>query len=273
VPVLINEEKSLFSIESFVKEESSTFFPESPTFRRFVYSLLPSMSFNPVGKRNYRKLASLLLAQNTRPTVLILGGSVLGAGMEEFRANPAIEFVDSDISFGPLTKMICDGHDLPCPDAAFDCIVAQAVLEHVADPYRCVDEMHRVLKPEGLVYTEIPFMQPAHDTPFDFQRFTFTGYRRLFRRFEQIEFGPVGGPAEAFGRLYEGMLLCLGSSRALRACLLVFARWTGFWWKYLDYLFNRTPYAIHCASGQFFLGRKSLHTLTDREVIEQVRHM
>jgi len=38
----------------------------------------------------------------------------------------------------------------------FDGAIAQAVLEHVADPYRCVAELHRVLKPDALVYAEIP---------------------------------------------------------------------------------------------------------------------
>ena len=32
-------------------------------------------------------------------------------------------------------------------DAGVDAVIAQAVLEHVLDPHRCVEEIHRVLKP------------------------------------------------------------------------------------------------------------------------------
>ena len=31
----------------------------------------------------------------------------------------------------------------------FDCVIIQAVLEHVLDPKRCVKEIHRVLKKDN----------------------------------------------------------------------------------------------------------------------------
>ena len=37
-------------------------------------------------------------------------------------------------------------------------MLVQAGLEHVRDPWQVVAEIHRVLKDDGLVYAETPFM-------------------------------------------------------------------------------------------------------------------
>jgi len=57
----------------------------------------------------------------------------------------------------------------------FDAVWIQAVLEHVLDPVRVVAEIHRVLRPGGLVYSEIPFMQEVHEGAYDFTRFRLSG--------------------------------------------------------------------------------------------------
>jgi uncharacterized protein YbaR (Trm112 family) len=175
IPVLINEANSLFRLSDFTVKQA-TFFRGEGSLRERIFAALPSMSKNFWAKAEYRKLKALLIAQSPRPRVLIIGGSILGAGMEELRADPEIDFVDSDVSHGPLTKLICDGHDLPFKDGSFDAVVAQAVFEHVADPVRVVSEVRRVLKSGGYIYADTPFLQPAHATPFDFHRFTFVGY-------------------------------------------------------------------------------------------------
>ena len=277
VPVLIDEKSSVFTHADFTGKRA-TFFAKESFVRRLIYGVLPEMSVNRVAPSNYRRLAALLIEnrslsreQSGRPRVLILGGSILGTGMKEFRARTDIEFIDSDVALGPLTKLVCDAHDLPFADGSIDGVVAQAVLEHVADPYRVAAEIHRVLKPRGLAYAETPFLQPAHSTPYDFHRFTHIGYRRLFRSFELIEMGPVGGPGQALGHLWENFLVSWFTSRPLRAVMLIGARLTGFWCKYMDRFLNKRPQAMHGAFGLFILARRAERTLGDREVTEACR--
>lgn len=76
---------------------------------------------------------------------------------------------------------------LPFPSGTFDLCVCTAVLEHVPDPQFLVQEMRRVLKPGGRVHAAIPFLQPFHAVPNDYQRYTESGIRYLFRDFQEEE--------------------------------------------------------------------------------------
>jgi SAM-dependent methyltransferase len=270
IPVLINEANSLFRQSDFTGKQA-TFFRGEGSIRERILGLLPSMSKNFWAKTEYRKVKALLMAKNPRPRVLIIGGSILGAGMEEFRADPDIEFVDSDVSHGPLTKIICDGHDLPFKSESFDAVVAQAVFEHVADPVRVVSEVRRVLKAGGLIYADTPFLQPAHATPFDFHRFTFVGYRQLFAGFDRISLQPMGGPGHALGHAWESFWICMSDNRALRGGFYIFARLTGFWIKYLDLYLNNKAHSLHVAFGLLFVGRKRESPLSLSEIIADVK--
>ena len=46
---------------------------------------------------------------------------------------------------------VADIRDLPFPDDSFDVVFTSAVLEHLGDPERALREIHRVVKPGGLV--------------------------------------------------------------------------------------------------------------------------
>jgi SAM-dependent methyltransferase len=227
----------------------------------------PNISNNIKSTQNYKELAKLLLGRSKNPHVLVLGGGRLGVGMEALLAADAIEIVESDISFGPRTQLIADAHDIPFTDDSFDGVVVQAVLEHVLDPYRCVEEIFRVLKKGSFVYAETAFMQQVHGGRCDFTRFTYLGHRRLFRRFEEIRSGVIGGPGMALAWSYQYFLLSFTESKLLRKLIQIFVRLTSFYFKYLDYyLLNKTG-AYDAASSLFFLGQKTTCVLPDRELI------
>src|SRR5512142_97930 len=99
--------------------------------------------------------------------------------------------METDVALGPRTQIVCDAHELPFDDHTFDGAVVQAVLPYVPDPIKCVQEIERVLKPAGLAYAETAFMQQVVHGRYDFTRFTHLGLRRLFRRFQEVQSGPV----------------------------------------------------------------------------------
>jgi SAM-dependent methyltransferase len=260
----------VFSKETVVARAPS-YYPKASSLSQRLRRFVPPMGLRVVSKPNFDRMARLLIERNTQARVLVLGAGSGGHGIERLKSHRTLQLVNTDISLGANVSVVCDAHSLPFASATFDGVVSQALLEHVVDPYRCVAEIHRVLVPHGIVYAETPFMQQVHGGAYDFTRFTFLGYRRLFRMFEAIATGPIAGPASVLAWSYEYLLLCFARGTTSRAALRFFARITGFWLKYLDLYLMHRPGAQDAAWGFFFFGQKSDHPLPDRELISLYR--
>lgn len=77
------------------------------------------------------------------------------------------KFGDNWESLDPNDKRDCIDHRVPLeacglPSDHYDLIVCNAVLEHVRDPFGCAREIHRILKPGGQAWIEVPFVHPYH---------------------------------------------------------------------------------------------------------------
>jgi len=105
-----------------------------------------------------------------------------------------------------LPDLYGDGLALGIADDSVDLILSQAVLEHVPDPQRAVDEMVRILRPGGLLYIEVAFMQPLHAVPSHYMNVTPFGVDYLCRDLERVAGGVFGGLSETvewIGRLVD----------------------------------------------------------------------
>ncbi len=216
----------------------------------------PCRTFGPSEAMTY------ITAHLPNPRVL-----VIGAGDSEIRG----DVVYTDVAFGANVQCIADAHDLPFVDQSFDACFAIAVLEHVVDPYRCVDEIRRVLRPCGYVYAETPFMQPVHMGAHDFTRFSFLGHRRLFRHFDEIAAGVVGGPGVSAGQMLRYAIASFTERAALRKWLKLTGLLLTFPLRWLDYLCQNKFPAYDSASGFYFLGQLAPKPLGDRELLKLFR--
>lgn len=90
---------------------------------------------------------------------------------------------------------IADLLALPFPANTFDAALNVVTLEHVKEPARVIEEIHRVLRPGGRLLIIVPHEWEEHQTPHDYFRYTRYGMRYLLERagFEGILIEPVGG--------------------------------------------------------------------------------
>jgi SAM-dependent methyltransferase len=269
IPVLINEDNSLFTIKDFLPRDDR---PLRGTARenalgRALRRIVPSITHNWNTAANYDGLAKLLRKERGESLILIVGCGDEGTGLARLLKTPGLRFVETDVYFGSRVQIIADGHDLPFETAVFDAIICQAVLEHVVDPYRCVEEMHRVLKKDGLIYAETPFLYPVHMKGQDFSRFTLGGHRRLFRHFAEIDAGVVLGPSIALALAIRSLFLSVSGSAIYRKVCNFVIPFFVFWLKYVDYFLVNRPPAADAAAGVYFLGRRGEDPLLDRDLL------
>lgn len=199
-------------------------------------------------------------------TVLIVGCGDGGEGLsgfsEDFLENNTIGI---DIRETNFTELLGDIHRLPIRDRSIDAVVCQAVLEHIEDVNIAIDELTRVLKPSGLLYIDVPFLQGYHALPTDYRRFTSIGLKKTVtkgRNLQTIDSGTSKGPTSVVVWVaceYLAYLLSFGN-HTLRKTLSVGFRILTFWVKYFDKLLLRThgfdTGSMTIPSAVYWYGRK-----------------
>lgn len=214
-----------------------------------VLSKIKQHTAPPSPSLNTSRMARQMLADlGTQAAILDLGSG--GHRLAEHITN-------LDIDLFPHVDIVATGQALPFRDSVFDGVITQAVLEHVSDPNGVVGEMRRVLKDEGRIYAEIPFLQGYHADPDDYQRFTLSGIQWLFKDFDTIDLGVCVGPSSALvWMLREYARLLVQPSEALGKIMYRLVGWITFPLKYLDLIVARIDRAHMIAAGLYFYGRK-----------------
>lgn len=98
------------------------------------------------------------------------------------------------------------------PDASYDVVFCNQVLEHVPDPASSFQEIHRILRPGGTVILSVPFLMYLHNEPYDFFRYTRYALEKFAKDagFEILELREIGGIFAFAGRVLA--MLFVGST-------------------------------------------------------------
>jgi len=68
---------------------------------------------------------------------------------------------------------------LPFKELSFDTVLASQVIEHLPEPLIFLKETARVLKTGGKLIVTFPLINPVHESPYDFFRYTSYGMEHL----------------------------------------------------------------------------------------------
>ena len=114
--------------------------------------------------------------------------------------------------YGSQPDLYGDASALPFAPGIFDTVLLFDVLEHLERPELSLLEISKVLKKDGVLFIEVPFIYPMHDEPHDFQRLTTHGLRRDLKAsgFQNINISPTLGAVES-----AGLLACIALSAVL----------------------------------------------------------
>ncbi len=115
-------------------------------------------------------------------------GTVLDIGCADRQAESHIPHADNYIGldytatgatlYNSRPDVFADAANLPFATGSIDTVLMFETIEHVALPQNALQEIGRVLKPEGRLLLSMPFLYPAHDEPHDYQRLTSHGLQR-----------------------------------------------------------------------------------------------
>ena len=179
---------------------------------------------------------------------------VVGSGTTTSASNQ----VNLDIDQFANVDVVASALDIPFNDNTFKLVWNTAVLEHVRDPIRVVDEMYRVMKPGGYVYTELPFIAHFHAYPNDFQRYTMEGLKVLFKNFDVVEAGVCVGPGSAFTAIAADWfeLFSFSHNRFINGIFRLVPLVLLWPLKYADYLLLKNDRAHEVSMGLYILCRK-----------------
>jgi SAM-dependent methyltransferase len=258
-PVFIDFKKSLLIEDLFASLEGES--SVKRTKSGLMINVRKLQKKNPIVVKNVDLLIQEMFKLNN-PKILVVGGGEIGNGLDAFYKIHSNNIISFDIYNSPHIDFIADAHQIPIVNDYFDLVIIQAVLEHVLEPRLVVDEIWRVLKYDGIVYAETPFMQQVHEGQYDFLRFSESGHRYLFKKFILINSGYILGAVTSLLWSIDYFFSGLFRSRLIGK----FVRLFFFWLAYFDRLIPDT-FNIDAASGVYFIGRKSANTLSANEII------
>jgi SAM-dependent methyltransferase len=85
----------------------------------------------------------------------------------------------------PCIDLICDVCDMkPVPDTSMGVVLNMESLEHIAYPQKAIDEINRVLKPDGFLILTTVMHFKIHRAPKDYWRFAPDGLELLLKDFK-----------------------------------------------------------------------------------------
>jgi SAM-dependent methyltransferase len=136
---------------------------------------------------------------------------VLNIGSGNKRLAPHVKNLDiiKDLN----VDYVCSADKIPIESNSVDLIITQEAFEHIPNSAEAIKECYRILKNDGKIYFQVPFIIGYHPGPTDFFRFTKEGIEKFLKdvgfKIEKIEITVAG--ATGFYRILVEFMAILFS--------------------------------------------------------------
>jgi SAM-dependent methyltransferase len=140
---------------------------------------------------------------------------------------PDKKYVGADMRQGPGVDLVLNLHNINLPSESVGTVLLMDTLEHVELPRKAIEEVHRILKPNGTLIISSVMNFPIHDYPYDYWRFTPEAFRSLLKPFTScfVDFaGESVFPHTVVGIGFKG-----GNLSDMGEFIRRFKRWKEYW--------------------------------------------
>ncbi len=107
---------------------------------------------------------------------------------------PNNQYIGCDMRQGPGVDKVLNLHDIDLPPESVGTILCFDTLEHVEFPRKALEEIYRVLKPNGIAIITSLMNFPIHEYPHDYWRFTPEAFKSILKPFQNSFVGFQGDP-------------------------------------------------------------------------------
>jgi SAM-dependent methyltransferase len=96
---------------------------------------------------------------------------------------PGKTYVGTDMREGLGVDKIVDLHNIKLRKRSVGTAIMLETLEHVEYPRKAIENLHRILKNDGILIISSLMNFPIHNYPYDYWRFTPEGFKSLLQNF------------------------------------------------------------------------------------------
>ncbi|MGJ5634701.1 class I SAM-dependent methyltransferase, partial [Nostoc sp. CALU 1950] len=156
------------------------------------------IDFNPHIREEYEKRVV------SQDRLLDIGGrnsySLSRKRINLLNQNPNNIIVSTDIIAEYKPDLIDDIANTKIEPNSFSGIYCNAILEHVEEYWKAIDNIYNILEEKGEAFFYVPFFWGFHDQ-MDYHRFTFAEVGRMLEKFPEVKiFSP--GEGQGFGFVF-----------------------------------------------------------------------
>jgi SAM-dependent methyltransferase len=119
---------------------------------------------------------------------------------------PDRAYIGLDCRPGPGVTVVGNVENLPQADGTVGTVIAMNTFEHVRRFWRGLEEVHRVLRPDGALLLACPFYFKIHNYPADYWRFTPRAFELLLEDYPSKIIGwqgPAHRPAHVWALAFR----------------------------------------------------------------------
>ncbi len=105
---------------------------------------------------------------------------------------PGKEYIGADMRKGLGVDVIINLHHMNLPSDSVGTVLILDTLEHVEFPRKAIENIHKILKPHGILIISSVMNYPIHDHPHDYWRFTPEAFKSLMKSFAFVSVDSIG---------------------------------------------------------------------------------